>query len=569
MVIKYAFGATLQAMSVDIGCLCLYYGMNRKLFEWLMSDLNNKTIPLVIALVWESGLSQDKKIGLNVLTQIKALKALVSHTDIIIVYVESVLNSELGEILAGDNNDFVIMSMHEWLSCAPLYRNEACSNTKNMMSHLADFDLVISITNKAETGLTDKELTYLLPSELAEQKLTQSIHGKPHTELLRLMIAGENHTVEYLHCVEPVTKKMVSSSEMTEAKRKEWVDLDSYNQTINQVKEDDLASSYPLLDETQTEKLNLNKNGPLFDCHQRYRQADSLAMQQQYKATRSLKWISIISLLSATVFLLNANLIKDLSLMVLYLSFLVCGFALTWFASTKNYYEKYLHYRSLSEFYRIKFFWLINESYQSTPSAYHYHVTLRTTNSLSWMITAVKNTPIGQPNSQDWQSSQKLVMNHWVADQRKYFEKTLKKFNHARKKIAILSVMTLCTAITSGAVSIGTAVAAGYFPQNWNIMLIKNIFIFMAGWLALMVAILEVYKMKMANEDVRQLNERMLNILRNGETLLAQTDDKNGRHMILQGLLVEATKEILEWFNTKSVHSVRDAQNSFMRLINR
>ncbi|MGS2721075.1 hypothetical protein [Paraglaciecola aestuariivivens] len=530
---------------------------------------NIQTIPICISLLIED----EKMFSPAVLDNIKEKLATLSNTysntrlNVTICTKSAAILDSL-RLLSGENLSRVRVFSELQNSGAFTDEQESQDSEPDASTTKAHPDIILSVAGIEKTSLTEEELNFLLPKHSRIQILSTKLHGNATVEMLRLMTNQDQVEWQYWRCNEPITQKVQLCDAFTEEKLHDLQQLDEYNKSLSMISEKQIASSYPLLNAQQIEALKLVEDGPLSECHQHYLQADVLAMQQQQKSTLALRLMAVVSLLSATIFLINANLFKHVSLMACYLSLLFIGFMLTMYASRKKYYEKHLQFRCLSEFFRIKFFWLLNESSQEEPAYYHDHVTLRTVSNLGWIMASLKNCPQRGLFSQNEQRCQDILASSWIADQKGYFNKTLVRFSKLKQRLSALSIVTMCTAIMSGTMSISTMLFSHWFPEHWELNLLRNIFIFMAGWFALAVAVLEVYKMKMANEDVKQLNQRMFNVLKNGERMLKQSDELVSRHIIMRTLLVEATTEILEWFNTKSVHSVKAAQDGLMRLVN-
>jgi hypothetical protein len=174
-----------------------------------------------------------------------------------------------------------------------------------------------------------------------------------------------------------------------------------------------------------------------------YAVADTLALHFQKRRKWTLITLFVIAVVAVLSFEVYAHLLsKPLVLMLYPLALLsaVCFYAL---AKWKAYQNKHLDYRALAEGLRVQLFW--NLAGMSEDVAEHYLRQHRT--ELDWIRNAIRawnvvardtcDPKLPAEQKLDEAFSRKmieLVIEHWVEDQRKFFERTRKRDHDKLKK---------------------------------------------------------------------------------------------------------------------------------------
>ncbi len=179
-----------------------------------------------------------------------------------------------------------------------------------------------------------------------------------------------------------------------------------------------------------------NLPAPVREQLDRYAMADTLAIFFQRRSDRALGWLYRLVLLAAVSFGLYAHFMHDRHwLLLLYLFFMLLPLGVYQRAQRKDYQNKYQDYRALAEGMRVQFFWCLGQLKLSVAD----HYLRKQRSELDWLRTAIRVWNIADEGTSrapspaavpDRARRLHLVLQHWVIDQAKYFDKSARR-DHA------------------------------------------------------------------------------------------------------------------------------------------
>ncbi len=167
-----------------------------------------------------------------------------------------------------------------------------------------------------------------------------------------------------------------------------------------------------------------------------YAEADSLAAFFQRYTLGIMKTLFVLVLAGVSFLQAYSDLDTQRKFLFIYMVILGVAYFIYWRAKRSEYHSKYLDYRALAEGLRVQFFWRL--AGLKKPVADHY---LRKQRSeLDWIRKAIRVwtlSPDFEEKSGEAAASNseklRLVLSEWVEDQRRFFERRLKRDKRSLK----------------------------------------------------------------------------------------------------------------------------------------
>jgi hypothetical protein len=283
-----------------------------------------------------------------------------------------------------------------------------------------------------------------------------------------------------------------------------------------------------------------------------YAIADSMAMYFQRITRKTFFSLFIIAVLAVLFFELYAHFPledKPIILLACYPFFLGLAFCLYVLAKKWEWQHKYLDYRALAEGLRVQFFWSLS-GFSNEEVSRHY--LQKQKSELDWIRNAISSWNIGsdQPNliertnSEVRRQNYKLVLNHWVLDQLKFYKKRTER-DHKKHDLHEHWFRNFIL------IGLGLAVVVVVVDLFHGIeKTLLHFLIIIMGFTPAVAAALAGYAGKMAFSAQAKQYQRMDAVFSRAAQFLEEflkEDDLDGAQKLIKNLGIEALDENGDW----------------------
>ncbi len=271
-----------------------------------------------------------------------------------------------------------------------------------------------------------------------------------------------------------------------------------------------------------------------------YGVADALALHFQRWSLRSMRAIVLLVMLAAICYHLYSSwALRPHWLLIVYLATFVAAYivyACHWGLDTHN---RYLDYRALAEGLRVRLFWRLAGIKTQVADRY----LSKQHSEMDWIRQAIRvwTTPANAHAADAFDPPDRahlqLVLDCWVTDQKKYFQKSAR--TNERRALG-------CVVLSSGfffLAGFGLAVVKVFIPSHDPLIVVLSLTLVAA-------ALLQVYSRVLGYAEQAQQYNRMQKIFARGENVLRKhlgAGELDQAQQVIQDLGEEALIENGEW----------------------